>query len=160
MINITNKVIGTIRKVNDTFTLIAFSAIAFIVLLQVIFRYLFGSPLRWTEELGRYAQVWMIMLGGAYAMRSGSHLAIDILTASLPPKVKRITDIIVYLVMIAFFAIVTLYGIQLTLTTVKQLSPAMSISMSYVYAALPVGGVLMGMETLLRFIKILKKEEK
>lgn len=154
-----NKAIRAIRRANDFLAVITFALIACIVLLQVVFRYAFHTPLRWSEEMARYLQIWMIMLGGAIAMRSKSHLAIDILTASFPPKVKRAVGVVVYVIVIVFFLIVTVFGAQLVVKTASQLSPAMSINMSMVYAALPVGGCLILMESIINLIESLTQKD-
>lgn len=101
-------------------------------------------------------QIWMVMLGSAVMMRKGGHLAIDLVTASLPPKVKRVTDFLVYISIIVFFSIVVWQGVPVSINALKQHSPAMQINMGYVYMALPVGGALVLMETVIRFVRFIK----
>ena len=101
-------------------------------------------------------QIWMVMLGSAVMMRKGGHLAIDLVTASLPERIKKATDFIVFVSIIVFFSIVCYQGIFLTINAGRQTSPALNMPMSYVYASLPVGGALILMETVIRFIGFLK----
>ena len=101
-------------------------------------------------------QIWMVMLGAAVMMRKGGHLAIDLVTASLPAKIKKGTDFIVFVSIIVFFSIVCYEGIFLTLNAGRQTSPALNMPMSFVYAALPVGSILILMETVIRFVRFLK----
>ena len=102
------------------------------------------------------ALIWMVMLGSAVMMRKGGHLAIDLVTASLPERIKKATDFIVFVSIIVFFSIVCYQGIFLTINAGRQTSPALNMPMSYVYASLPVGGALILMETVIRFIGFLK----
>lgn len=149
-------VIKVIRKINDVAVMIALALLSLFVVLQVICRYALGSPLTWSEELSRYLQIWMVMLGSAVMMRKGGHLAIDLVTASLPKSIKRVTDFIVFIAIIVFFGIVCWQGIFLTANAVSQTAPATNLPMCYVYAALPVGGALILMETVIRFVRFLR----
>lgn len=148
-------IIKIIRKINDIAAICLMALLAICVIAQVIWRYALGTPLTWSEELARYLQIWMVMLGAAVMMRKGGHLAIDLVTASLPPKVKRVTDILVYIAIIVFFGIVVWQGIPVTMNAMKQHSPAMQANMGYVYMALPVGGALILMEAVIRFIRFI-----
>lgn len=149
-------VIDIIRKINDTLVMLVLALLSAFVIIQVFCRYFLSAPLTWSEELARYLQIWMVMLGSAVMMRKGGHLAIDLVTASLPPKIKKVTDFVAYAATIVFFAIVFYYGIFLTVNAGRQTSPAMNMPMSYVYASLPVGSALILLEAVIRFIKFLK----
>ena len=149
-------IIKIIRKINDIAAICLMSVLAICVIAQVIWRYALGTPLTWSEELARYMQIWMVMLGAAVMMRKGGHLAIDLVTASLPPKIKRVTDTLVYIAIIVFFSIVVWQGIPVTMNAMKQHSPAIQANMGYVYMALPVGGALILMEAVIRFVRFLK----
>lgn len=149
-------VIKIIRKINDLAVMIVLALLSLFVVLQVVCRYALGAPLTWSEELARYLQIWMVMLGSAVMMRKGGHLAIDLVTSSLPAKAKRVTDFVAFAAIIIFFAIVCYQGIFLTINAARQTSPAMNMPMSYVYAALPVGSALILMETIIRFIRFVR----
>ena len=149
-------VIKIIRKINDWAVIIAIALLSIVVIAQVFARYLSHQPLTWSEEFARYCQIWMVMLGSACMMRKGGHLAIDLLTAALPAPVKRVTDFISYVAVIVFFGIVVYQGLFVTMNAAAQTSPAMGLHMSYVYAALPVGGALILMEAIIRFVRFLR----
>ena len=38
-----------------------------VVFAQVVTRYVFHSPLAWSEELARYMFIWLVWIGAAYA---------------------------------------------------------------------------------------------
>ena len=141
------------RKIIDSSVIILIAVLSTVVIIQVFCRYVLNNSLTWSEELARYAQVWLIMLGSVILFRKKSHLAIDIVTASLPKKVKYFTDCIVHIAIIVFFTIITFYGITLTQNAARQFSPAMMLQMSWVYAALPIGGFLILLEEIPIFIK-------
>ena len=103
-------VINIIRKINEAAVIIVLALLSIFVVAQVVCRYALGAPLTWSEELARYMQIWMVMLGSAVMMRKGGHLAIDLVTASLPARIKKGTDIVVFLCIIVFFLNVFLKG--------------------------------------------------
>ena len=140
------------RKIVDVVAILLIAALSVLVIAQVFARYMFNHSITWSEELARYLQVWMVMVGSVILTRKKGHLAIDIVTASLPPKVRYVTETIVHIMVLAFFAIVAYYGVTLTANAARQLSPALRLHMSYVYAALPVCGTLIFLEELRLFI--------
>ena len=57
-------------------TLLAF--VAFILLLQVILRYLFNAALAWPEEASRYAMIWVVLLMAGVLIRDKELVSVDI----------------------------------------------------------------------------------
>ena len=58
---------------------------------SVIRRYVFGSPVAWSDELVGYLLVASVMLATADALFGGEHIAVDIVTERLAARGKRIT---------------------------------------------------------------------
>ncbi|MEZ9266124.1 TRAP transporter small permease, partial [Vibrio splendidus] len=46
---------------------------------QVFSRYVLNDPSNWTDELARYAMVWLGLLGASYLFGIKGHLAITLL---------------------------------------------------------------------------------
>ncbi len=110
---------------------------------QVITRFVLKNPSTTTEEILRYLLVWTTMVGGAYAYGRRKHLSINMLTKKLSPRGRKILDIGVQLVVIAFCVVVMILGdLRLVETTFNQISSALHLPMPYVYASILVGGVL------------------
>ena len=128
---------------------------AIVVFLQVIFRYILNLPLFWTEELARYCLVWASLLGSAVAVKRGQHIAVTIFMERLPPALRRGLSIIALISVAAILAIILWGGIQLVVITHAQISPALRISMSVPYLAVPVGAALMLLHTIVFIIKMI-----
>lgn len=150
------KLLSGIRKANDWVVILVFVALTLTVVLQVFFRYVLQHSLRWTEEAARYLLIWLVLLGSAVAMRHRAHLQVDILTAALPPKPRRILESIIGILTLVFLAIMTVQGAYVVTVTISQVSPAMQLPMGLIYAALPIGGALTFMETAISFGHSLK----
>ena len=102
----------------------------------VVFRFIIESSLAFPDEVIRYLFVWMIFLGSAVAFRRKMHASIGILVANLPVTIRRYAILGSTLVSGIFFGLILWSGYLLTL---PQISPALEVSMAWVYAAIPVG---------------------
>lgn len=129
-------------KVEKIIAALLIGGIAVCVILQVCFRYLFASPLAWTDELARYLQVWMAFIGSAIAADRLSHFHLDLIHQYVPRKVVVYVDVLVLLATLGFAAILGYYGVQILDVVQRQFSPAMNIRMNYAYLAIPVGSLL------------------
>lgn len=76
----------------------------------------------------------------------------------LSQKGKKILSLIVYLIAIIFTVIFTHQSFLITMRVIetKQLSSTLELPMAYVYAAMPVGGVLMGIRYIQEIISSVK----
>lgn len=82
--------------------------LAFIVVYEVIARYLFDAPTIWAYDLSLFLFGYIAALGGAYAQQKKAHINVDILYLSVSPKVKNIFNLISYSLGI-FFLIIIFY---------------------------------------------------
>ena len=144
-----------INSITEGILVIVLSGMAVVVLLQVIFRYVLNLPLFWTEELARYCLVWSSLLGSAVAVKRGQHIAVTIFMERLPAVLRRGLTIIALISVAAILMIVLWGGIQLVAITRAQISPALRISMSVPYLAVPVGAALMLLHTIVLIFKMI-----
>ncbi len=112
---------------------------------QVLFRFVFASPLSWSEELVRYVFVWSVFLTAAIAFNLNSHISIDFLTAWYSPRLRRMAALLSWGCVMLGIIVVFVLGVQLVQSPSVRLqkSPAMEIPMALPYAAIPVGCVVM-----------------
>lgn len=118
-------------------------AMSILVILQVVFRYAIQSSLSFSEELARFLFVWSTFLGTAIALSRRAHVSIEIIVANLPRKIKKAVILVTNSVGFVFFSILIWYGIKMSLRTVDQTSAAMGLPMCFVYAAVPVSGLIL-----------------
>ncbi|MEN1967954.1 TRAP transporter small permease [Lentibacillus sp. N15] len=122
---------------------LVFIILSILVVLQVITRFIVDYPLSWSEEISRYLMVYIVFFGSALAIRTHQHIAIDFLPEMLSGKNKRKLTIITLWICIVFFALLSYYGSILTITVIGQATPTLQFSMSFAYAAIPIGSTLM-----------------
>lgn len=75
---------GPVIRLLEAF--IAFCLVAMVVMVfgNVVLRYGFGSGLVMSEELSRFAFIWLVFVGAVVAMHEGAHLGVDTVVTALP----------------------------------------------------------------------------
>jgi TRAP-type C4-dicarboxylate transport system permease small subunit len=137
--------------------LIALSmGIALVVFLQVVFRYVLRQPLYWSEELPRYLLIWMSFLAAGLAQKSESHINITLCLSWLPRRTQRWIHLAANLVILAFLGILVHSGGLVVNITAHHRSTALQLPMGVVYAALPVGALLMMLYLVLQILQELQ----
>ena len=77
------------------------------VFLQVFSRFIPGLPRYiWTEEMARFAFVWMIMIGAILAVREDTHFKIDVLPVLHPYAERWLQGLNLFLLFIFAFVFV------------------------------------------------------
>lgn len=114
-----------------------------IIFWQVFARYVAGSSLSWSEELSRFLMIFMVLVGSSLALRDRKLIAVEIAQEVLKGKVKSFLIIITHLVSIVFYIILIVYGLRVAEKFGDQIAPGTHISMYFIYLSLPIGGVLL-----------------
>ena len=113
-----------------------------VILVAIVSRYVIKVSVPWAEELARYLMVWAAFLGGSLGLRRGVHVGISFVVRKIPPRISRWVRLFTDLSLLFFFLVVIAEGCSFTMFVSRQLSPALRISMAWVYSALPTGGIL------------------
>ncbi len=66
-----------------------FAVLFLSLVVQVVRRFVFGTPAAWTEELATIAFVWVIFWGTAFALPLSAHVAVDFVVPRFAPRVQR-----------------------------------------------------------------------
>lgn len=125
--------------------------LAVLGVMQVFFRYALGSSLSWTEELSRFLLIWLVLIAAAAEVGRAAHITVNIVVDLLPGVARRVIELVNLVLMLAFAAIMTVYGFKLVGLTMSQHATTLPLWMGQVYLAIPVGGILM-MINLLRLL--------
>lgn len=146
-------ILDQVEKVLAAACVVAFATMLGLGVITVLFRFVIQSSLAFPDEMIRYLFVWIIALGSAIGLRRNIHAAIGIVVKALPGPLKRAALIFSSVCVIVFLAIVANTGWHATLSATTQISPAMEISMAWLFASVPVGaicGILFTLELLVK----------
>lgn len=135
-------------------------AMAGIIFVQVVLRYVFASPFSWAEELARYLLIWITCLGSAYAIRDGMHISINYLRNKLTGFTNTAVAALIYVLILIFFIYCIKEGVAFSLAQWTQRSTAMQIPMTIPYSAIPLGFAIMFLVALECFIAELRNPSK
>ena len=133
---------GVLRGVEWALMLLT-GTLAVVVPVGVFFRYVLGSALAWTDELGAFLLAWITYLGGVVALHRGSHLGFENLVERLPAAWRTAARAAMDLVLAAFFLILLVYGLQIAMELAGQLAISMPLSIGLVYGVMPFSALLM-----------------
>ena len=111
-------------------------------LVGILFRYVMTNPLPWTEELARYAMIWMGLLAISMGVKRQSHLGLKLFVNMLPKVAQKILSYIIRIIIGYFLYMLIIYGTDMALNGVYQIAPALQIKMVYVLSAVPVAAAL------------------
>lgn len=139
------KITKIISKILGVVLTVLMGAMVIDVTWQVLSRFVLKNPSSYTEELAGFLLIWIGLLGSSYAYYTKAHLGIDVLIYKLSGVKKKVIDILINLIVLAFaFFVMVLGGIRLVkLTfTLGQISPALGIEMGYIYMVIPIAGIL------------------
>lgn len=110
---------------------------------QVFTRYVLNDASGWSEEVTRYAMLWMVMIGSVVVIRTGGHVTVTVLIDRVSPKTLKWLLLLRDAAMLFVLVVITLYGVRFAAMNSVQISPAMDIPLNYIYAALWIGAGLM-----------------
>lgn len=128
---------------------------------QIVTRYVFNSPSTVSEELLTYSFTWMALLSAALVFGRREHMRMSFLTDKLDGKWALILSVISEIFVLGFAALILIYGgIAITRLTMTQITASLGISMGYVYAVLPISGVLIALYSIINICQLLGDGEK
>ena len=90
------------------------------VVTSVVMRNLGMQPYAWLFTSSEYGLLYMTMLGAPWLVRERGHVHIELVTAALPPTLRRIVSRTVALACVAVSLILAWYGLQLFLTNIER----------------------------------------
>ena len=109
----------------------------------VVSRYVFHSPLIWSDELASILFLWLAMLGAVVALRRSEHMRMTALVAGSRPGRRAYLETVAICSALAFLLLIAAPSWEYAYEESFITTPALEISNSWRAAALPVGIGLM-----------------
>lgn len=134
---------AALRRCTEIVIMILMAILVVFVVAGVFFRYVLGSSIPWSEEVGRYLMIWLGFLGASLALREGLHVGVELLVQWVPPRLAAWLKGLARGAVAGFLLIVIGYGVFLVSNLWDQWSPVAGIRMTWPYLAIPVGSLLM-----------------
>ncbi|WP_082145597.1 TRAP transporter large permease subunit [Microvirga massiliensis] len=125
-----------------------------VLLAGIIARYVFHSPIVWSDELAGILFLWLAMLGAVIALQRGEHMRMTAIVGMLPPRAQAFLDVVAMAAALAFLILLIYPAYEFAADEVWVTTPALEIANSWRAAALPVGIGLMMLVALLRLASV------
>jgi C4-dicarboxylate transporter DctQ subunit len=125
--------------------LVFYCFIVFVIVVEVLRRFVLDFSSLWGEEAARFAFIYLGWVGASYAVKQRAHIRFDFLTRALPPRAAGCVFLFSELATLVF-ACFALYWSLDTLGTMLQfnaLAPALRIPQAWFAAAVPLGFAMM-----------------
>ena len=133
----------------------AFLVAAEIVVLfaGVVSRYVFHSPIVWSDELASMLFLWLAMLGAVVAYRKAEHMRMTAVVGMADPASRPFFEALALAVSVAFLVLALEPAIEFAVEEQFITTPALEIPNAWRAAALPVGIGLMLATGVLRLLE-------
>lgn len=134
-----------INKILEFLLVLIFALLVLDVLWQVFSRYILNRSFSFTEEFARFSLIWLSILGAAYLNAKREHLSMDFIYKKLSVgKQKKALYLIEFCIILFALVVMVIGGFNLVYTTLhlEQLSGTLRVPLGYIYAVLPMSGIL------------------
>jgi TRAP-type C4-dicarboxylate transport system permease small subunit len=122
------------------------------ILAQVFFRYVLNDSLAWTEELAKFAMVWVACLVAPWAYRAHLNVSIQMFADALPAFLRRITELLITFLVLLICSIFFLQSLEFWETGLSINASSVPVKLAYFYSCAPFafGSIcLVGLEKLI-----------
>ena len=141
--------IGIIAKISDMLNkacefLLTMTGFSFVMVMTIgiVFRYMIGSALSWSDACARYLFIYGTMLAMPVAFKNEGHISLTFLTDKFHGKARTIVEIFILIVCLVLCVMTTKAGFDGVGLVANQKAASMPIKMSWVYIAIPLGMIV------------------
>lgn len=117
------------------------AATVVLTVVQVLFRYVLGASIAWTEELARFAFVWSVFLGFAVLTGRERHMRLDMLRGRGSPAFAAAVEFLALSIVAAASVAMLLHGSSFAMR-VTGATGALEWPTRWLYLAVPCGAAL------------------
>ena len=150
-----HKIRKAMNTVVSTICIVLFAVMVIVGTYQIITRFVFNNPSTVSEELLTYTFAWMAIFSSAYVFGKRDHMRMTFIADKLPKEQRKILEIVIELLVIAFAVIVLIYGgFTIMGLTMTQKTASLGVMMGVVYAVVPICGILIAIYGVLNVIDL------
>lgn len=134
--------------------ILAFMTLA--VFVQVVTRFTGHAAFDGLDEIPRYLFVWLVMIGAAAAMHRAEHTRLEYFQQRLGPRAQHLlTALTNGAGMLLFLSLIRTSAVLVPNAQLQE-SAGLGLPLGYVYAAIPVGSVLILLPMAWNFVTALR----
>ena len=134
-------------------------AIVGLVSWQVFGRYVLNDTPTWAESLTLVVVLYVALMGAAVGVRDAGHIGMESLLVLAPDETRRWLEVVIFVLVGAFGAMMLVYGWGLTSGVLSYRIPTLGISEGWHYAPLMVSGALITLFCIEHVIALVRHRE-
>lgn len=133
------------RRIEEVIAGVCVCVMTALVFFQVVMRYVFSSPVSWSDEIAIYAMLWSVYISTAWAVRERAHIRVMNLIQAFPGRMSTVMLVFSDVTWFAFAIFLTYQSILLDLSMWRFPfdSPVLGIAQKWPYLCLVFGFGLM-----------------
>lgn len=127
-----------------------------VILFEIIARYLFNRPTIWVHETAQMIYGAYVILLGAYVLKDGGHVNVEILYGRFSPRTKAVIDLFTWLLFFFFCGLLLVKGWEMTWDSfvVRETEPTSFAPPVYpIKMMIPLGALLILLQGLAKFLR-------
>ena len=135
------------RRIEEVIVGVCVCVMTIMIFFQVVMRYVFSSPVSWSDEIAVYAMLWSVYLSVSWAVRERAHIRVMNLIIAFPKKISLGLTIFSDAIWFLFGLFLTYQSVLLDLSMweLRFESPVLGISQKWPYLCLVFGFALMSL---------------
>lgn len=153
------KALSTLNRIVENVCAVFAVVMTALVLYQVLARNVLHLSLSVVEEVSRYCMVWLGLLGATIGYRTKSHVAVTYLVDKLPEGARKIVEVIINLLVIAFCLILLIYGWEMISRTIQKSTSMPWLPVKYIMAVVPLCGLISIVYSIENIYKVFKLDK-
>ncbi|MHB0776047.1 TRAP transporter small permease [Halomonas sp. WWR20] len=147
------KAFDRLMRLDEDIASLALFGLFVVAIANVFMRYLFSSPLAWSEEILQLLMVWATFLGASALVRRNEHVLIGLLNDRLPAVVAQWNTRIFNIGIVMLCAGAMLFwGLELLPFSSFRSTPMLQIPYYWIHIAIPISAAMMLYHSLVRLI--------
>jgi C4-dicarboxylate transporter DctQ subunit len=137
-------------------TLPLYTMVVITIFLEVSRRFFLSYSSIWSEEIARYAFIYITWIGAAAAVKERAHIRIDVILPLLPNKWKIIVHIFGDIITLILAIIALYWSMEPVLNSIHfgSVTPGLRICQAWFLAAVPLGFSMI----VLRLLQSMKRD--
>ena len=139
-----------IEKIEDILSTVLFLSMVGIVCWSVLCRYVLRIPFLQGEELARYLMIYVVYIGTSIAVKSKSHIGVEVFVDMLPQHIKKYVKVATEILCALIFLLLFVLSLQMLnhLVATMQMTTTTHIPTYVIFLCVPTGLFL----SILRYI--------
>lgn len=131
----------------------------FIANLAIVYRYVLGSSLPWSEELLRFMFVWIVFIGASLAYKKDQLVDLSLVTDLAKGRLSLFFDLLRHLLSFLFIIIILYQSFMIMIAEINtgKISAAMEIQVWLVTAGLVLGSLLWSIFSIIKIFYAIKR---